>query len=49
MVVRKDTFRLRQIQREQSMQQRNLQKKKDLATLLQEKIAKIKYLRLQSR
>ena len=39
------TYRLKKIQRGQSMQQRNLQKKKDFATLLEKKIAEKKYLR----
>ena len=48
-VIKSLTYKLREIQREQSMRQRNLQKKKHLVTSLEKKIVGKKYLRLQSK
>ena len=48
-VIKSLAYKLREIQREQSMRQRYLQKKKHLVTSLEKKIVRKKYLRLQSK
>ena len=47
--VRKLPYNLKKIQKRHFMQQSNLQKGKDLATLLEEKIAERKFISLGSR